>query len=118
MDHIIKATLYKDYSPSPKTFDDLVTLPERRKVKQVGMKLLPKGHSAMDKALAWHTGGRGFEPGHDQSVKVLLSSQVPLPCALSLSHNACHYVLQREYLLWERLNERNHGKILPESSVR
>ena len=29
---------------------------------------LPKGHSAMDKALAWHTGGRGSNLGHDQGL--------------------------------------------------
>ena len=27
---------------------------------------VPKGHSAMDKALTCHTGGRGLNPGQDQ----------------------------------------------------
>ena len=42
--------------------------------------------------------------------KVLLSSRVPPPCALSLSHNACQHLLQREYLSQGRLKERNLGK--------
>ena len=51
-------------------------------------------------------------------ILVRLSSWVPPPCALSLSHYTCCHVLQHEYLSRGRKKERNYGKILAASSVR
>ena len=64
-------------------------------------KNLPKGHRAMDKGQAWHTGGRGLNLDTTivYSAPILLGT---LPCALFLSHNACCPVLLCEYLSWGR----------------
>ena len=63
--------------------------------------MIPEGHGVMDKALACHTGGRGLNAGQDQELfcfrKIKKCAPIP-PSELSLSHNACHHVLQREYL--------------------
>ena len=48
-----------------------------------------RGHSTMDRALAWHTGGRDTTKVYGAPIL----SGTPL-CALSLFHNACHHLLQ------------------------
>ena len=52
----------------------------------------------MDKALAWHTGGWGFNLDTTNIYSAPILSGTPAMCTLSLSHNACRRVVQREYL--------------------
>ena len=62
--------------------------------------LRPEGHSAMDKALPWHTGGRGSNSDTTKVYSAPTLSGTHAMCTLSLSHthNACHHMLQREFL--------------------
>ena len=57
---------------------------------------LPEGHSTMDKALACHAGGWSLNL---DTIKVYSAPFLfGTPYMRTLSHNACHHVLQREYL--------------------
>ena len=76
---------------------------------------MPKGHSAMDKALTWHAGSQGLNPDTTKVYGASILSGTPTLC--TLSHNASHHMLHHEYLSWED-KERNHGKILAATSVR
>ena len=57
---------------------------------------MPKGHSATDKALPWHTGGRDSNPDTTKAYSAPILSGTHANC--TLSHNACCHVLQRDYL--------------------
>ena len=68
----------------------------------------PKGHSAMDKAVACHAGGRGSNPGTTKVYSAPILSGPPAMCALSLtmpvitcsSMNICPRRVKRE-LSWQ-----------------
>ena len=45
--------------------------------------LLPEGHSAMDKALGWHTGFRGSNPHTTRVYSAPILSGTPAMCTLS-----------------------------------
>ena len=59
---------------------------------------LPEGYSAIDKALACHTGSRGSNPEMTKVYSAPILFGTPAMCTLSISHNACHHMLQHEYL--------------------
>ena len=77
--------------------------------------MMPEGHSAMDKALACHTGGWGSNPDMTKVYSIL--SGTPAMCTLShtmpvvtcSSLYTCHGGGKKE---------RNHGKILAVPTVR
>ena len=69
-------------------------------VEVVKMLFMPKGHSTLDKALAWHTGSRVLNP---DTTKVLVLQSLPVSRHMhSFSHNACCHVFQHEYLSRKR----------------
>ena len=59
--------------------------------------MLEERISAMDKALAWHTGSRGSNLDTTKVFSAPILSVTTAMC--TLSHNACYHVLQCEYLL-------------------
>ena len=53
-------------------------------------------------ALAYHQGSQGSNLDTMKDFSAPILSGTPNMCTLSLSHNACHHVLQHEYLSWGR----------------
>ena len=49
------------------------------------MALSPEGHTAMDKALACHTGSRGLKPNMTKVYGAAILSGTPTMCTLSLT---------------------------------
>ena len=94
--------------------------------------LLPKGHSVIDKALAWHDGGRGSNPGHNQEqihkmcshplwYPTMWTLSLTMPVVTCTSVNTCHGDVKREES-WksyrDQLERRSLWIILAAPSVR